>query len=580
MNENYLKRWGTISSVLCLAIIFLVNDFRFYNNPSSGKNKFLFDENIINLGLDLRGGSEFILSPRIDKWIINNHQADFSDGRKLADAIEDLKESNNAFNLENFNTYLNKYDVDISDIFPGEDINSISKNINTALNSNKDIIRRRIDTRGVIEPSVRVVGNKISVEIPGDQNIDDIESLITTSASLNFKQVLNAPPQGPLTLDNISIWLRSIQNFVLKFPTLRNYITTIPDFLDTEQGKVDFIYLKNENIEPFKDAVDQLKIYNLNFESRDFGYFASDNRFDFLDVYFEKEDVWLGLLSPVHPNISGEMISKANVQSDGTSSAMYVILLDFNNTAERKWFNYTSTNIGKQVAITLDGDVLTYPTIQSAISGSSQISGFDDYLNAENITIALNNGKFNLPLQIDSIYKSGPELGEKMISLGLIAFFGGIICVITFMLLYYKISGLIASAALLINILLMTSILSLLGSTLTLPGIAGFILTVGIAVDANVIIFERIKEEVKKGTPYLSAIESGYSRAFITILDANITTILTALILYFFGTGPIKGFAITLTAGIICSMFTAIYITKTIFMTIYQTNLYKKLKLQ
>ena len=391
---------------------------------------------------------------------------------------------------------------------------------------------------------------------------------------------MNAPPQGPLTLDNIGIWLRSIQNFVLKFPTLRNYITTIPDFLDTEQGKIDFIYLKNENIEPFKDAVDQLKIYNLNFESRDFGYFASDNRFDFLDVYFEKEDVWLGLLSPVHPNISGEMISKANVQSDGTSSAMYVILLDFNNTAERKWFNYTSTNIGKQVAITLDGDVLTYPTIQSAISGSSQISGFDDYLNAENITIALNNGKFNLPLQIDSIYKSGPELGEKMISLGLIAFFGGIICVIIFMLLYYKISGLIASAALLINILLMTSILSLLGSTLTLPGIAGFILTVGIAVDANVIIFERIKEEVKKGSPYLSAIESGYSRAFITILDANITTILTALILYFFGTGPIKGFAITLTAGIICSMFTAIYITKTIFMTIYQTNLYKKLKLQ
>tara|TARA_B100001115_G_C15520799_1_gene246970 strand:- start:172 stop:549 length:378 start_codon:yes stop_codon:yes gene_type:complete len=125
----------------------------------------------------------------------------------------------------------------------------------------------------------------------------------------------------------------------------------------------------------------------------------------------------------------------------------------------------------------------------------------------------------------------------------------------------------------------MTSILSILGSTLTLPGIAGFILTVGIAVDANVIIFERIKEEIKNGTPYLSAIESGYSRAFITILDANITTILTALILYFFGTGPIKGFAITLTAGILCSMFTAIYITKTIFMTISQTNFYKKIKI-
>lgn len=579
MNENYLKRWITISSVLCLAIIFLINDFYFYNDHPFKKNKFLFDENTINLGLDLRGGSEFILSPRIDKWIINNHQADVSDAKKLANAITDLKNSNDLFTLENFIVYLNEYDIGISDIFPGENINSLTKNINTALNSNKDIIRKRIDTRGVIEPTVRVVGNKISVEIPGDQSVKDIESLITTSASLNFKQVLNAPPQGPLTIDNISIWLRSIKNFVLKFPSLRKHISIIPDFLETQSEKIDFIYLKKENIELFKDAVDQLKIYNLNFESRDFGYFVADNRFDILNHQFDEGDIWLGLLSPVNPDISGEMISKANLQSDGTSSAMYVILLEFNSVAERKWFNYTSKNIGEQVAITLDGEVLTYPTIQSAISGSSQISGFDNYLNAENITIALNNGKFNLPLQIDSIYKSGPELGEKMITLGLIAFFSGIACVMIFMIFYYKISGLIASTALLINILLMTSILSILGSTLTLPGIAGFILTVGIAVDANVIIFERIKEEIKKGTPYLSAVESGYSRAFITILDANITTILTALILYFFGTGPIKGFAITLTAGIICSMFTAIYITKTIFMTIYQTNLYKKLKI-
>ena len=579
MNENYLKRWGTISSVLCLAIIFLVNDFYFYNNRAFKENKFLFDENTINLGLDLRGGSEFILSPRIDKWIINNHQANISDGKNLATAIDDLKKSNDLFTLENFFIYLSAYDIGISDIFPGEDINSLSRNINIALNSNKDIIRKRIDTRGVIEPTVRVVGNKISVEIPGDQSVENIESLITTSASLNFKQVLNAPPQGPLTIDNISIWQRSINNFVLKFPSLRQHISIIPDFLDTQSGKIDFIYLKKENINLFKDAVDQLKIYNLNFESRDFGYFAADNRFDILDLQFDTGDIWLGLLSPVHPNISGEMVSNASLQSDGTSSAMYVILLEFNNTAERKWFNYTSKNIGEKVAITLDGEVLTYPTIQSAISGSSQISGFDDYLSAENITIALNNGKFNLPLQIDSIYKSGPELGEKMITLGLIAFFCGIACVIIFMICYYKISGLIASAALLINILLMTSILSILGSTLTLPGIAGFILTVGIAVDANVIIFERIKEEIKNGTPYLSAIESGYSRAFITILDANITTILTALILYFFGTGPIKGFAITLTAGILCSMFTAIYITKTIFMTISQTNFYKKIKI-
>ncbi len=147
------------------------------------------------------------------------------------------------------------------------------------------------------------------------------------------------------------------------------------------------------------------------------------------------------------------------------------------------------------------------------------------------------------------------------------------------MIIYYKISGVIASFGLLLNILFMASILSMLGATLTLPGIAGFILTVGIAIDANVIIFERIKEETRNGLPPLSAIESGYERAFISIVDANITTLLTAIILYFLGSGPIKGFAITLSAGIICSMFTAIYITRTIFNTLYYSKVPKKLSI-
>jgi len=166
-----------------------------------------------------------------------------------------------------------------------------------------------------------------------------------------------------------------------------------------------------------------------------------------------------------------------------------------------------------------------------------------------------------------------------MISLGLFAFIIGVTCVIVFMIIYYRVSGIIASIALIINILLMSAILSLLGATLTLPGIAGFILTVGIAVDANVIVFERIKEEIRKGTPPLSSIEAGYDRAFITILDANITTLLTAFILYSFGTGPIKGFAITLGAGILCSMFTAIYVTRTIFGTLYYSKFPKKLSI-
>ena len=575
MQKNILNRWILIIISLSIAIILLINDYKYYSGTPEKHNKFLFDQNIINLGLDLRGGSEYLLSPKIDKWVLENNKGTPKNRESLVTAIKDMRQNSETFDLSTLDTYLKKYGTTIEDLFAGETVEDLENSIRDALASNKDIIRRRIDTRGVIEPSVRVNGDRISVEIPGDQSIDDIENLITTSAALEFSQVIYAPPHpSEITQYKNETWQVQVQWLINQFPDLRKLTDKVQFNLET-----DFMYIKKENVEKFRDAV-ELKKYALQFGTRKIGYFKPDNRFG---IEFNDGDLWIGILDPNQPDVSGENVSNASVQSDGTISDNYMILLDFDDSGSSKWAAYTGEKQFERprvnVAITLDNMVLTYPTIQTRIAGTSQITGFTDYQEANNITIALNNGKFNLPLQIDSEYKTGPELGEKMISLGLFAFIIGVTCVIVFMTIYYKVSGLIASIALVTNILLMSAILSLLGATLTLPGIAGFILTVGIAVDANVIVFERIKEEIRKGTPPLSSIEAGYDRAFITILDANVTTLLTAFILYSFGTGPIKGFAITLGAGILCSMFTAIYVTRTIFGTLYYSKFPKKLSI-
>ena len=577
MQKNILNRWVIIIAALLFSIILLINDFQFYSdkNPNKKTNSFLFDSSIINLGLDLNGGVEYLLSPKVDKWIlqkINNENVNANIKKDVYAAIDKFKSyhvnnlDNVIFDLDTLEKYLKgtPNQSTISNVFQGQQKEQIKEILNIALEGNKNIIQNRIDEKGVIEPSIRVTGGRISVEIPGDQNITKLEQLITSSALLEFSHMIYGP--------NDINWQKQIYSKTNRFPDLKNLLNTIPG--------TDFIYIKKENLIKFKERV-LLKTHPW-FETYKFGYLKPG---DIYNQLYEEEildygDRFLCILDKNNPGIRGSSVKSAKVQGDGTLSSEYVIALEFDSETSRKWGEYTGENIGKIVAITLDNEILTAPVIQSRIQGGgSLISGFSNYENAENVTIALNNGKFNIPLQKEYEYKSGPELGKKMIYLGSFAFIIGISCVIVFMIIYYKMAGLIASISLIMNIIFMSSILSFLGATLTLPGIAGFILTVGIAVDANVIIFERIKEELKRGTPPLSAIESGYDRAFITILDANITTLLTALILYLLGSGPIKGFAITLSAGILCSMFSAIYITRSIFLLVYQNKNPKKINI-
>jgi protein-export membrane protein SecD len=237
-----------------------------------------------------------------------------------------------------------------------------------------------------------------------------------------------------------------------------------------------------------------------------------------------------------------------------------------NSDGSRTWSRVTGSNIGERIAIVLDKKVHMAPSIREKIpSGRTQIEGFASITEAKDLAIILRAGALPAPVNIIEERIVGPSLGADSIRQGTQAVIFGLILVLIFMLFYYKLAGIIADFALIWNILIVLAVLASLQATLTLPGIAGLILTVGMSIDANVIIFERIREELRKGKTPKTAIDSGYERAITTIIDANVTTLIASLVLYQFGTGPIKGFATVLFWGILVSMFTAVFITRTIF---------------
>lgn len=240
-----------------------------------------------------------------------------------------------------------------------------------------------------------------------------------------------------------------------------------------------------------------------------------------------------------------------------------VVSLEFSDAGGKKFAELTARNIGKQIAIELDGQVLTAPVVQEAITGGrAQISGQRNIDEAEHLAILLRSGSLPVKIEVMENRTVGPTLGQDSKDKSIKAFAIGISGVFVFMLLFYRLAGIVADIALLLYVMLLLVIMRYLGATLTLPGIAGIILSIGMAVDANVLIFERFKEEMIKGKTIRSAMDSGFSRAIITILDSNTTTLMAAGVLFYLGTGPIKGFAVTLALGTLLSMFTAITVTK------------------
>ena len=264
-----------------------------------------------------------------------------------------------------------------------------------------------------------------------------------------------------------------------------------------------------------------------------------------------------------HGNIvlTGSDLKDARAQISQGNQA--VVGLEFNSEGADKFAELTAKNIGRQIAIVLDGEVLTAPVVQEAITGGrAQISGSRSIEDAERLAILLRSGSLPVKIEILENRTVGPTLGQDSKEKSIKAFGIGIAGVFVFMILFYRLSGIVADIALLLYVMMLLLAMRYLGATLTLPGIAGIILSIGMAVDANVLIFERFKEEIRRGKTLRSAMDSGFGRAFVTIFDSNVTTLMAAAILFYLGTGPIKGFAVTLALGVLLSMFTAITVTK------------------
>jgi preprotein translocase subunit SecD len=272
------------------------------------------------------------------------------------------------------------------------------------------------------------------------------------------------------------------------------------------------------------------------------------------------------------PELTGEVITDAKATFDPTTNAP-VVSMQMNADGAESWARITGANLKKRIAIVLDGRVYSAPVVQAKIvGGNSQISGMANTDEAHLLEIVLKSGALKAPVQIIEERIVGPSLGEDSIRNGLYASIGAAILVILFMLMYYNTAGSIADIAVIINVMLILAVLAALGGTLTLPGIAGIILTMGMAVDANVLIFERIREELLKGRTIRAAIDEGFKKAMSAILDSNITTFLTGVVLYYFGSGPIQGFALTLIIGIIGTLFTAILVSKTMIELLIARN--------
>ena len=260
--------------------------------------------------------------------------------------------------------------------------------------------------------------------------------------------------------------------------------------------------------------------------------------------------------------VSGENLTQAQQGADGRTGEP-VVVFRFDSVGAKRFGEATAKNVGRPFAIVLDGKVISAPVIREAIlGGSGQISGNFTYQSAQDLALLLRAGALPAPLTILEERTVGPGLGADSIAAGKVASIIGLVLVVVFMVAVYGLFGLMANVALAVNMVLIIAVLSVLQATLTLPGIAGIVLTIGMAVDANVLVFERIREEVRAGRTPISAIDAGYTRAMTTIIDANVTTLIAAVLLYAFGSGPVRGFAVTLAIGIVSSMFTAIMLTR------------------
>ena len=625
MQNNLTPRYLVILVILGWAIFSLWPTIEYQSLTDNEKEQLReegkldqLESNIIRQGLDLKGGMYIVLEadiPTLVKNLATNRNDKFE---QVFNAASEKYKSNQ--NLEFFAIFRNEittkglkavryyheYGSNLEDI-----ILALEKETEDAINRVLEILQNRIDQFGVSEPTIQKQGDyRILVELAGIQDSDRARALLQSTALLEFFLVKNSAVTNEIVIQLDNILQKSVSDDEFAaLNTDKKEITTkeINEKSDDGVTTVDEIFGETESVQEDilsqkPDILSEAPLQSL-IESIPGDMAVNARNMYALNKLLSKEEVQLKLKSSSgqflfsndsetiagsgeyfrlyyienKPELTGGVVekAKANLGSLGGGNAgLPVVSLDMNSEGAKTWSRVTGANIGERIAIVLDGKVHMAPNIREKIPGGrTQIEGFADMNEAKDIAIILRAGALPAPVNIIEERTVGPSLGADSISRGKKSILIGLTVVLVFMLVYYKISGVIAIFALVWNIILILAVLASLGATLTLPGIAGLILTVGMCIDSNVIIFERIREELSKGKTPKSAIEAGYNRAITTIVDANLTTVIAALVLYQFGTGPIKGFATVLFWGISISMFTAVYITRTIFYTVTKKSI-------
>jgi len=441
-------------------------------------------------------------------------------------------------------------EVDASKLPPEEAKGAVDRAI--------EVIRNRIDQFGVAEPIIQREGtNRIVVQLPGLSDRERARQLIGQTALLEFKLV-RTTDEAAVVWNRLDAALAgraragqvAVDSAVASRP-LTSY------FMDQFNGGA---FIASTDV-PKVSAMLDSSLFAASVPAESEVLWSAD------EARSGRTGRWLYVVKR-EPEMTGGGISSAEMSNrlDQTTPGAWGVSIRFSGKGQADFARVTATNVGRQLAVVLDDVVRSAPSIRERIpNGNASITGSFDSKSAKDLEIVLKAGALPAPVDIVEERSVGPSLGQDSIDAGFKAAWIGTLLVVAFMVIYYQGSGLIAVAALLLNFILLFAGMAGLRSTLTMPGIAGIVLTVGMAVDTNVLIFERIREEMRHGKSIRAAIELGYKNAFRTILDAHVTTLLSALFLFQFGTGPIKGFAVTLALGLIANLFTAVFFTRMIY---------------
>lgn len=498
----------------------------------------------------------YALSPAKRQEVLQARPASATneDDRQRLQKLADLREKSIKLGLDLQGGMYLLLEVDKSKLGPAEAKNAVDQAM--------QIIRNRIDQFGVAEPSIQKQGdNRILVQLPGLLDQGRAKELIGQTALLEFKLVKSDDEQRAV-LDRLDKY------FALRMGAPAAGATTVADslvrpltsrFLSVGQGGESFVL--SENVAAVDEMINQVRADSS---------FVLDGAFAWESHLTEREGrsgrVFHVLTKD--PLMQGKDVQSAQMRLDLDEQRPGAPGVSFTLTSRggATFADVTGANVGRRLAIVLDNRVQSAPNINERIPrGQGSITGSFTEEEAQNLAIVLRSGALPAPVTVVEERTVGPSLGQDSIQQGLLAGAIGAGAVILFMLIYYRLSGAVAVMALLLNILGLLACMAGFHATLTLPGIAGIVLTIGMAVDANVLVFERIREELRNKKTVLAAIEQGYARAYRTIVDANVTTLLSALALMWFGTGPIRGFAVTLSIGLIINMITAVGVSKMIF---------------